>query len=327
MQITKLSGKEMKIEDECSMELYTSNLPLASELVKMQSGKIFLLSSIDINYYVSALKDYLIEYIKPDSTVGLFLDMGTMEFLPMLIYRTCIEIGATVLRFGSTNLERQIWLLKKMNVEVICSSPSLWNIISKSIESNKKVSWINCMKFISKKIVKELSNINESVCTLIELHDIPAVLIEDKFKMFHCPGYIWNVNMDNIEYGSGELSVSTHFTQSLSLKNHYTGIPICSYNINEKDKGFKLYFDISLETSSIDFVVQRVRNILKKYQSDVFDLENIKKPLVLGSLTKVELLVTLEEEFLFRVEVEQVSLEDFKTQESIINFVRKQIVV
>jgi acyl carrier protein len=159
---------------------------------------------------------------------------------------------------------------------------------------------------------------------VIEHSEIPMHLIQNKDGLFSCPGYEMQINGENSE---GELYVGTGLFEGFSVWNFPTGIiadraaPACPGV--EVKHSFSIV-DINKSDTGFPPIRTRIMKVLKKYNKGSSMEGSI---LEFDSLGIVELLVLLEEEFSFRVKVDEINRSEFLSVDSIVDFVTRKVEV
>ena len=290
----------------------------------VQSGKLFSLTDKDMDLMVSDMQNILSDWIVPGEKIGFFLPLTGSFLLPLLLYRTCVERGATVLRYGCSNLERQFELLDITEIDKIISTPTLWKHIKDILGETKEVPWLCCHMGTDVDCFSVESLKDNTARIVIEHSEIPMYLIQNKDGLFSCPGYEMQINGENSE---GELYVGTGLFEGFSVWNFPTGIivaraaPACPGV--EVKHSFSIV-DINKSDTGFPPIRTRIMKILKKYNKGS-SMEG--SFLEFDSLGIVELLVLLEEEFSFRVKVDEINRSEFLSVDSIVDFVTRKVEV
>ena len=102
------------------------------EYIKTPIGKWYSVFESEIEYFVMDTKKVLKNHIRKNDIVGLFMDLDSANLNSLVLYKAIIGCGATVIRCGITDIERQMMLLKNINMNVvICSRPALKYVYDK----------------------------------------------------------------------------------------------------------------------------------------------------------------------------------------------------
>lgn len=310
----------MDINDWYSWQI---SLEESVELVNTKTGGIYPFTSRDIENMVTKIKLLLEDIIHPDCTVSMFLPLGESQFLPMLLYNTFVECGAMVFRYGTRNLERQIKLFDVTKTDIIIASPALWSCIKSFYQDIENLTWIAYIPLKRNEDNIENQIISRPDRFLIEHDTVPAFFIQNKNGLFSCPGYICDISEDLIKDSKGnvtkELIISTDDIEGFHLKNFKTGLDVeIQKDLLSKEE--ILFFIKDIVNDDKISLYSRILNLLQSYQISYSD-----GYLELDSLSIVELLVILEDEFSFTVEVDEINRSDFDTIDRLVSFVKKKL--
>lgn len=291
----------------------------AGEIVHTRTGEIYPFTEGDIKNMIEKLKITLADVIYPGCTVSMFLSLEE-GFIPILLYHYLIEGGATVFRYGVRNLERQIQLFDVSKTDVIIAAPSLWRYIKSIHPEVENLTWIayislNRSSVISNDILPQADRI------VIEHDMVPAFFIQRGDGLFSCPGYLCtgletpSKDMDNRI--TQELLISTDDIEGFYFDRFKTGM--AAEMIKDSLSNDSLLIKGILQADQ-DTIYGSIKKLLQRHQ---ISYEN--DSLELDSLGMVELLVLLEEEFSFTVEVDEIKRSDFETIDSLISFINKKL--
>ena len=292
----------------------------ADEIIKTLSGQTYPLTAADIEKFVAELSRNLAQCIKPNSVVGLFLPLGNLCLLPLLIYRVCIDCGAVVLRFGNTQIERQLWILNNFDVDIIIAPPSIWRLIA--LNSKVKYDWFAYLTLGEEQKGFDKNELMNAKRIFIELYHVPAFLIQNEDKSYECPCYSCEILTESsvrVNGNMGQLVITYNNIGGFNINSFHTGI-----NVIPIEGRQEFYIDLYKECMDIDDdkLHSRIKKIMRRHNIKIEENEKLNN---LDSLGIVELLVALEEEFSFRVNIDEINKGDFLNYNSILRFVTKKL--
>ncbi len=296
-----------------------------AEMIETPSRELYPLSYADIELFTVKLSKYLAKYIHAKSVIGLFLPLGNSRLLPMVIYRSCIEYGATVLRFGNTNIERQLWLINNFEMDIIVSNPGIWRLIKDKNKQKGKCDWFACLTLGKDKKWYDEEELKDAKKIFAELYNAPAFLIQNANESFNCPGYICEVIPQNgcksEDIKSGQLVITSENIQGFSINSFNTTINAFKIkgSVNQE---FYIDFQRQYKEMNDKILQNRLKKVLQGFNINC-DMD--KKQIGLNSLGMVELLVALEEEFSFSVNIEEINVNDFIAYDSILEFIKRRL--
>ena len=297
----------------------------ACEYIQTLNKGIFPLSNNDIQAMSDGIYALLKDRIASDDIVGLFLSFCNMQLLPLLLYNSFRQCGAALLRLGTTNMERQIWLTDIYNPNVLVCSLSMLNHL-KTLEKqtdNKKIICYGTENDLRSGIINDV--INNIELFFLMFSDMPAYLIRDRNGWFSSYPFeidimYENNNTHNVE-NNGALIIKTNCTDDFSIPSFHTCIKAKEILSQYKPKRYELYFENDHD-NNVETVRNKIIKIIRRYkQSDTTNNGEIK----LDSLTRLELLVALEQEFSFVVAVDEVNQSIFQSIDNLELFVISKI--
>jgi Acyl carrier protein len=257
------------------------------EIIKTRSGDWYSISQKDIAIFIKETKQILQKRISHGNVVGLFLDLDNANFNSMILYQSCIACGASVIRCGISDFDRQLPVKNHIRLDLLICTSSAFKYISNKLRYNM------CM------LISPFENIEGQPLPLKELNiyeffNIPGFLIAYSGSLL-CPGYTIS------EYNEDEKSLCIQTAKDIE------GFKIVDY-----------YFNLSLpvfhaeEQPSIlahNYIKLQIKTMLKEVLNGKVDCrENID----LNSIGMVELLVRLEEEFGIPIPMEKISKSSFE---------------
>ncbi len=306
-------------EKSYSLNKWQVPLEEVSEIIHTKSDELFPLTRGDIDFLTKELKAALQDIIFSGSTVSMFLSLGE-GFLSMLLYQGLIECGATVFRYGTRNLKRQLEFFDVTKTDFMIATPSLWRYI-KNINLNvENIQWLAYFPLNQSSFKENQKLICKADRILMEHDKIPAYFIQDRNGLFRCPGYSCSISRNEEREETKELILSTKQITGFYLKDYPTGLNVeIQTDISEKEDYLFFIKDV-ISTNKIS-LKEKISNILKRNRITV-----VGQSLELDSLGMVELLVMLEEEFDFTVDVEEICYADFETIDKLVSFIKRKLI-
>jgi acyl carrier protein len=257
------------------------------EIIKTRSGEWYSLSQKDMEMFIKGTKQILQKHIFQGNTIGLFLDLDNASFNSIILYQACIACGATVIRCGISDFDRQLPVKNDIRLDLLICTPSTYRYISNKLKYDMCI-LINPFESI------EGQPLPLDGLYIYEFFDIPGLIISDSRSLI-CPGYTIR------EYNDSEKSLCIQTIKDIE------GFNIANY-----------YLNISLPADHADelspdlvhnYIKLQIKIILKEVLNGKIDCqENIN----LTSIGMVELLVRLEEEFGILIPMEKISISSFE---------------
>lgn len=258
-----------------------TQLAKCEEMIKTHSGEWYNLSKHDMVILINDVAEIMRNHITEGDIVGLFLDFDNANLNSIILYRACILCGATVIRCGISDIDRQLPISCDISLDILICTAQELRYIEKRVKYRKHY------------IVNSIENIENQLLTseirIFELFDIPGLLIFDQGTVV-CPGY------DIIEYNTEEEAIcldSKNSIQSFSIEKYFINAPmVCNIG------------NFSTRNAVMSFVSMQI-------ELRLFTVLNGKSDaagnITLDSIGMVELLVRIEEEFCISIPLEKVS--------------------
>lgn len=253
------------------------------EMVITRSGKYYRLTSADIALMSNEASRFFCSYITPGTSVGLFLNLDNLQLTSLFIYNALIYCGASVVRCGFSDLDRQIQMIGNRKLDYVITSASSMKYLADKIQYHSK--------FIVVNEDDAISSDNDADTQIIwELYDAPGIILEDKNTLI-CPGYSITKNEKEAVF-------------NLSTLSEIQGFTIKDYRIRFFEHPSGSLEDVDPVAS---FIKTQVAFILNKNGSFP------RSDGTLDSLGMVELLMTIEDEFKISISFEDVESNDLAT--------------
>lgn len=237
--------------------------------------------------FIKGTKQVLQKHISHGNIVGLFLDLDNASFNSMILYQACIACGASVIRCGISDFDRQLPVKNDIRLDLLICTPSAYRYIS------NKLKYDMCI------LIKPFESIEGQPLPLeglniYEFFDIPGLIISDSGSLL-CPGYTISEYKDSEKYLCIQ---TTKDIEGFNITNYYLNISLPAYQAEEH----------SLDIAH-NYIKLQIKIILKEVLNGKIDCqENIN----LTSIGMVELLVRLEEEFGILIPMEKISIRSFE---------------
>jgi len=257
------------------------------ETIKTCSGECYSVSQTDIAIFIKESRQVLQKHINHGKIVGLFLDLDNAHFNSLILYQTCVACGASVIRCGISDLDRQLPIKNSIMLDLlICTQSAFKHIVSK-VKYDKCI-LVNHFESVEGQLLP--SNVLE----IYEFFNIPGFLISN-FGSLLCPGYTIG------EYNDEEKSIyikTNKEIEGFEISDYYLNLSLPALSVEEQSS------DIVY-----DYIKLQIKTMLKEVLNGKVDCqENIN----LNSIGMVELLVKLEEEFEISIPMEKISKTSFK---------------
>lgn len=280
----------------------------AINIIQTASGAYFYLSNEEIEKVADDLFSKLEHVGTTGKNIACFFDLGSSKLLPLLLYKTFISLENTVMRFDVNNLKRQMELMKRLDIDIIVSYEHIKYYLENNSVFDKAVKWVTIRNENSENIFQE--NKDDVLVSLIEKNDMPMYLLDIGNRKIKVPGF---------KIAFKDETEKSYIVESEILK----GFKIHKFNL---PFDFKLCTDDTIELvgnkQQEKDLKSRIREIINENQRVSIGNDN---EIILNSLGLVELIVKLEQEFSFRVSIEDISRNDFLTLDTIENFILKRI--
>lgn len=257
------------------------------EIVRTYSGEWYYVSPKDIAIFTKDTKNILKNYILPGNMVGLFLELDNANFNSIIIYQACIACGASVIRCGISDLNRQLPVQCDITLDWLICTNATFKYIKNKLKYNKCI-LVNTLESIDEQLPS-----SECFC-IYEFFDIPGFAILN-YGLGSCPGYVVSKknNSDN--------------SVNIQTVSEIDGFKIADYSL-------KLPPQVLVSTHAIldivhDYIEMQIKIMLKESLNGRIDSEgNIE----LTSIGKIELLIRLEEEFGISISIDKVCINSFE---------------
>lgn len=225
----------------------------------------------------------LCRQIGTGTKVGLFLNLDSLQLMPLIIYNALLECGASVVRCGLSDIERQLTIFGDDEFDFVIATQASWEYLRDRVKYREIIL-----------IRSEVDSIPpENHLCIFELYDIPGFLIW-KNDSVNCPGYI-------VKNERGYIILATDSSiEGFHIEKYRTNKP---YQCNKKN-----HLDIIL--SFIHSQVVFFFNRLCKFTEGSLD-----------SLGMVELLIKLEEEFEINIPLSKVQRNELADVDSMTKFI------
>ena len=256
------------------------------EIIKTRSGEWYSLSKRDLVILINDTVQVMRKYITKGDIVGLFLDFDNANLNSIVLYHACIICGATIIRCGISDLERQLPISRAISLDILICTAAELQYITKRVKHKRSytISSIECME--EESLQTELN--------IFELFDIPGLFIIDCGDII-CPGY------DIIEYDNVEKAICLSSKRSLQffqIEKYFIHVP----TVWEKN-------EVNKRNAVISFIIMQIKSrLFEVLNGKIDDSGNI----LLTSIGMVELLVRIEEEFRISIPLEKISNHSFE---------------
>jgi acyl carrier protein len=257
------------------------------EIIKTRSGEWYSISQKDMAIFIKETKQILQKHISHGNTVGLFLDLDSANFNSMVLYQACIACGASVIRCGISDFDRQLPVKNDIILDLLICTPSAFKYVNNKLKYNVCI-LINPIESIEGQSLS-LEGIN-----IYEFFNIPGFLIANP-SLLLCAGYTVS------EYNDAEKTLciqTANDIEGFKINDYYLSLSLPTYQ-DEKHSSDLAH----------DYIKLQIKIMLKEVLNGKVDCQgNIK----LTSIGMVELLVRLEEEFGIPIPMEKINKSSFE---------------
>ncbi len=257
------------------------------EHIRTRSGEWYSILQKDMAIFVKESKYILKNYLNYGDTVGFFLDLNNADFISIILYQTCIDCGASVIRCGISEADKQLPVKNDILLDLLICTQSTFRYIS------------NKVKYKNSILINSIENIEGQAFSaeglnIYEFFNIPGFLILLDTKRIICPGYVISEN-------KSEKSISIETVREMK------GFKVSDYYLD-------LFFPMSYKEGQLleiiyNYINLQIEVMLKKNVNGKIDCQG---NLNLDSISMVEFLVQLEEEFEISIPIEKISKSSFK---------------
>lgn len=261
-----------------------NNAAVGYELIITPSGKYYQITQSDITLMTNRARQVFERQAGIGTKVGLFLNLDSLQLMPLIIYNALIECGANVVRCGLSDIERQLTIFGDDEFDFVITTQASWKHLCDRVKYREVIL-----------IRSEVDSIPpENRFCLFELYDIPGFLIWKNDSVI-CPGYIVKNERGYIVLATESKIEGFHIERYRTNKSHQCNA--------EKHSG--------IVSSYIHSQVVFLLNHLGKFTEGSLD-----------SLGMVELLIALEEEFEINIPLSKVQRNDLADVDSMTKFIR-----
>lgn len=254
------------------------------EHIRTQSGAWYYLSENDIEHFVRDAKKIFQKQINSNSIVGLFIDLDNANLNSMIIYRACNLCGATIIRCGISDLDRQLQVMKDVFLDVLICTDASYKYICDKVNHSKVIIVDSITKYNKQPSYQETMYI-------YEYFDIPGFALIQSGEIYS-PGY------DVVEEEGEIILNSSIYIEEFNISN-YILTTQCQENALKKE----LKNDFAHT-----FIMIQSRIILGELLDGKIDNSG---NITLNSIGMVELLILIEEKFDIIIELDKIKKNSF----------------